>query len=270
MSMYVITHKHFDYQRLPVGYVPLLVGANKNANPDRFLTDNTSENISDKNASFCEETGLYWMWKNIDDRYLGLSHYRRFFAPFKNRRELDWHVLIHGTSPKAELSFLNGFLQSGVDWIVSQPEKMPLGSVGAQFSAVHHRRDLDITAKVIDDLYPEYHDDFEEVIYHNSWVSLYNMFYTSKEEIDAYCQWLFDVLFEVEKRTDISNYDAYQQRLYGFLSERLLNVWLHHRQPKIKYLPVYEVEDLTRNKVLHIAGHTCKQGLKKILHMEKD
>ncbi|MFC2684110.1 MAG: DUF4422 domain-containing protein, partial [Limosilactobacillus oris] len=54
MTMYVITHKHFDYQKLGDGYTPLLVGANKNANPDNFLQDNDGENISHKNSSFCE------------------------------------------------------------------------------------------------------------------------------------------------------------------------------------------------------------------------
>lgn len=270
MAMYVITHKHFEYKKLPVGYVPLLVGANKNANPDGFLTDNTGMNISDKNASYCEETGLYWLWKHSTDKLVGISHYRRFFAPFKNRQAMDWYVLLHGTSPIAELSYLNRYLEAGNDWILSQPEKMPLGSLGAQFAAAHHRKDLDVTEKVIKDLYPDYSSDFDEVVYQNDWGSFYNMFYTSKSEMDAYCKWLFEVLFEVEKRTDISQYDSYQQRLYGFLSERLLNVWIHHRQPKIQYLPVYEQEYLTRNKVLHIAGHTCKEGLKSALHLRKD
>ena len=49
MTMYVITHKHFDYKKLPAGYKPILVGANKNKNHDNFITDNTGENISDKN-----------------------------------------------------------------------------------------------------------------------------------------------------------------------------------------------------------------------------
>ena len=30
------------------------------------------------------------------------------------------------------------------------------------------------------------------------------------KDFDDYCTWLFDVLFELEKRLDISNYNAYQ------------------------------------------------------------
>lgn len=49
MTVYVITHKPFDYaQKLPKGYVPMMVGANFNDNPRNYLTDNTMDNISDK------------------------------------------------------------------------------------------------------------------------------------------------------------------------------------------------------------------------------
>ena len=59
--------------------------------------------------------------------------------------------------------------------------------------------------------------------------------------MDEYCQWLFEILFELEKRIDISSYTALEARIYGFLSERLLNVWVHKHKLKTKYLPVFQV-----------------------------
>ena len=61
-------------------YLPLHVGkaiSNKELN---ITCDNDGENISAKNLSYCELTGLYWAWKNLKDvDYIGLCHYRRYF-----------------------------------------------------------------------------------------------------------------------------------------------------------------------------------------------
>ena len=75
------------------------------------------------------------------------------------------------------------------------------------------------------------------------------MFYTSNAEFKKYGSWLFKLLLEVEKRVDISEYDSYQQRLFGFLGERLMNVWLAHRAPKIKYLVEYNSETIGRSEI---------------------
>jgi hypothetical protein len=37
---------------------------------------------------------------------------------------------------------------------------------------------------------------------------------------------MFDVLDKVESRIDISNYSVQEARVFGYLSERLFNVWL--------------------------------------------
>ena len=60
-------------------YLPLHVGAE--GKPDLGYTrDKTGANISFKNVHFCELTGLYWAWKNIDADYVGLVDYRRYFT----------------------------------------------------------------------------------------------------------------------------------------------------------------------------------------------
>ena len=50
-----------------------------------IMPDSRGDNISAKNPNFCELTGLYYMWKNVSSDYLGLSHYRRYFAQGKNK-----------------------------------------------------------------------------------------------------------------------------------------------------------------------------------------
>jgi exopolysaccharide biosynthesis protein len=49
-------------------------------------------------------------------------------------------------------------------------------------------------------------------------------------------------LFELEKRIDITQYDNYQKRVFGFIAERLFNVWLAHHQLKFCEIPVVNLE----------------------------
>ena len=71
-----------------------------------------------------------------------------------------------------------------------------------------------------------------------------NMFAMKKSLFDEYCTWLFDILFELEKRTSMTGYDTYESRLYGFMSERLFNVWLERQNLKKVEVPVVFLEDI--------------------------
>ena len=72
-----MTHKYFEYP-LPDGYMPMLLGATDKKIPGRYLSDSNGNNISYKNKNYCELTGLYEIWKNYNDEFVGLAHYRRY------------------------------------------------------------------------------------------------------------------------------------------------------------------------------------------------
>ena len=73
---------------------------------------------------------------------------------------------------------------------------------------------------------------------------IYNMFVMDKFLFDKYCIWLFDILFTLEKRIDIANYDKYNARVFGFLSERLFNVWLEKQNLNVKTINVVFLEKI--------------------------
>ena len=73
---------------------------------------------------------------------------------------------------------------------------------------------------------------------------IYNMFAMKKSLFDEYCAWLFDILFTLENRIDISDYDIYNARIFGFLSERLFNIWIEKKQLKIKEVNVVFLEKI--------------------------
>ena len=80
---YVITHKPYPVDQDDL-YRELCVGSYVDPGA---LTERVGENISEYNDRLNELTGLYWIWKNMDDDYVGLSHYRRFFM--KDGKRLD-------------------------------------------------------------------------------------------------------------------------------------------------------------------------------------
>ena len=81
MGMYVVSHKELK-RRFPEKYRTIIVNANRN-NVKGDLYDNTGDNISQKNGSYCELTAIYWLWKNSSDKFVGIDHYRRFFMDNK-------------------------------------------------------------------------------------------------------------------------------------------------------------------------------------------
>ncbi|MHB9951889.1 DUF4422 domain-containing protein [Lactobacillus murinus] len=251
MTMYVITHKLNNY-KLPAGYRNLLVGANKKRiDSAQYLTDNQGDNISDKNSSYCELTGMYWVWKNIDQVQgnVGISHYRRYFSD-KSKLAEYIETVVTGKVIPLSLSRADDYLKD-YDWIV--PKKIALEdgekNLYENYVNAHYKKDLEATKSAIKKLYPEYEATFDKVFTSNKF-SQFNMCYTSKDEYVAYCQWLFDILFEVEKQIDITNYDTYQGRVFGFLAERLFNVWLQHGGNKnIKYLSVFDLRTRSREYI---------------------
>jgi len=229
IRIYVAAHRIFS---LPEGmmldedmYIPLQVGREgRQALP--YVGDNTGDNISQKNDTYCELTGMYWIWKNVNCDIVGLCHYRRYFTE-------DGRIL-------AKKDICN--LMKQYDVVVGNSSMSPYGSVAAHYANKHHWQDMLACRAVIKEDYPEYLEAFDRCMDCNL-MNIANMMIAPKSVFDNYCCWLFEILAAVEKRTDVSGYDAYQKRLYGFLSERLLRVWLLKQQLKIKEVMISLVSD---------------------------
>ena len=90
---------------------------------------------------------------------------------------------------------------------------------------------------IIKDRSPQFMPAFDKTMDHSNKAAGYNMFITHWEHFDAYSEWLFDLLFEVERRVPPID-DPVQSRIYGYMSERLINVFCEHHHLRIKHIPL--------------------------------
>ena len=219
-KIFVMTHKKFSVPADLV-YVPLHVGK-ACAQDLGYPGDDTGKNISEKNQYYSELTGLYWAaYNETDADVMGLCHYRRFFLDDEGR-------LLSGQKYEALLSEADVILPKPVYHGTSYYEV---------YKEAHNIFDLDTTGEVIEEMYPEMYPVFCEIVASDK-VYSGNLFVTSRKLFREYADWLFSVFDEVEKRIRVDSYDAYHKRVFGFLSEQLLYVWVKSRGLTICERPV--------------------------------
>ncbi len=217
VTIFTMTHKKFQTPKDPI-YVPLQVGR-AGAEDYGYAGDDTGDNISAKNCYYGELTGVYWVWKNVRTTdYVGVCHYRRYFCTEEGRifNEKDY------------LSILKDY-----DIITSKCLKLNYSYYDG-YASDYNIFDLETTGEVIRELHPSYYETFERLV-HGRGTYFGNMMVTDKALYDEYAQWLFSIFDEVEKRIDPGGYDDYHKRVFGFISEFLLYVWV-----TVRGLKVYE------------------------------
>ena len=242
--MFVITHKKTSIPNIN-GNRTLLVGANKASQvvvESLFdFCDNTGENISDKNNSYCELTGLYWIWKNVDCENVGVCHYRRFFTKYMFSNSSSGFYT--DTDIEKEL----------ITYDVIIPRRYYYSrSVLESVNIAPNTKDIEEMRRAIIELSPDYIEPFEAFLAGGE-SCLYNMCIMKKKLFDDYCKWLFNILAYIEKNHDMSVEDNYRARLFGFLSERLLYVWLRKNidQRRIKEVRVVKTDESSFRSLLH-------------------
>lgn len=223
VKVIVATHKKYLMPDDSM-YLPLHVGAEGKNLDLGYVKDNTGDNISIKNKNYCELTGLYWAWKNLNADYIGLAHYRRHFVLRKHLNSSFENVL--------SLSEVEALLKTA-DIILPKKRNYIIETLYDHYKHTMYVEPLDEVRNVIKELYPEYIAEFDDLKKRRS-AHMFNMFIMEKNIFDDYCKWLFDILFELENRVKDLKYDEFHSRFYGRISELLLDVYLRTNHLKYK------------------------------------
>ena len=264
-KIYVFHYKDGEpFPDLP-DYIHILAGKESYPNKSLLTGDNTGDNISNKNQYFSELTGIYWIYKNQSSDIVGTCHYRRFFTAhdeplrYKLKRLLFFlcsfnrgrHGLIYTSDEEfwgKRILTSHEAKQYLVDFDAIMPVRRKLRqTVEDHYNKYHDSSDIQLLRIIIGEKASDYSSSFESTLQQKR---LYanNMMLLKKEKFDALCEWLFMLLFEFEKRIDLTNYVDYQQRIFGFISERLITTWFNYHQLKVKELPLIYFRHLKKRK----------------------
>ena len=230
LKIVVATHKPY-WMPGDSAYLPVQAGSAGKDSIMGYQRDDDGVNISVKNPNYCELTALYWAWKNLDADYLGLAHYRRHFegkgaGDKKDRVATGAQVM--DMLQKAPV-------------VLPKPRNYYIETNYSQYVHAHHEEDLVQTRALLQERSPKLVEKYDEVM-DRTYGHRFNMFVMRRDVADEWCSWLFDLLFALEERLDISDYSQNDARVFGFVSERLLDVWIEGNAIECVEMPVVNLE----------------------------
>ena len=218
IKILVACHKADPAIRQDDIYMPIHVGKALHPELDLgFQGDDTGDNISEKNGSYCELTAMYWAWKNLpkDVDIVGLCHYRRYFSDKINAE----------TIPK---------LLKTYDAICPNYHHYP-------FPAIYDLRryipeeDILIMMDCILDMYPEYYQAILDLFYSGNTLPQYNMLIMKWSDFDKYCRFLFPLLDKVYSKIKRHSYSRLNRSI-GYMAEDIQGLYLTHNKLKVKFV----------------------------------
>ena len=254
----VAFHKKFFSYKDDV-IVPIHVGSKGSRENLEYLKDSSGDNISEKNKNFCELTGIYWMWKNVDASFYGMMHYRRYLSlenelGYKLKRILYIFSRLFYLKPIINLLDMRELFQIKIsdeklmeqkikrmsknitsemqEYDVILPKKEIFNkSVYLQYKKAHIVEHLDKLLEIIKEDHEEIYPYYKKRIKKGNKIYPLNVFIMKKEYFFEYSQFIFDVLFKLEKKIKIPS-DTYQMRVFGFLSERMMLPFIEYLKDK--------------------------------------
>jgi Domain of unknown function (DUF4422) len=248
IQIYSVYYQDFPLRPKAPYITPIQAGAALHPALD-MPGDDTGESISARNDLYSELTAYYWVFKNAPRQtdMLGLCHYRRYLIPTKYRYFISPRSYYYLPTTQQALDKLltpglydtMGQLLQTHDVIVPHPayamqKRRKTYTVDEAYDIAHISSDWITTKNIVLEKHPDYRNSIE-LLGKQTKLIFNNVMIASWQTWDDYLGWLFDILFEVEKRIELPK-TGYQTRVFGFLAERLHNLYILHQQLTAAYL----------------------------------
>ena len=240
LKIFIMAHKDFESFRYNPVYSIVV-------DDKTFLKNKYNLNIiyADKGKlyklkrAYSEMSQLYYIYTlykngNMTSDFIGLNHYRRYFNFTDNIPDIDKIFKNH-------------------DVILGAPFFMRHG-MRSHFCSRHICQNYNQIIDIIKDIKPDYYDSALQT---NNLKQVYfcNLFIMKKKDFFDYCEFMFNILFEFDRRNnftsddDVLNYTKkfyqiknvidypralYQSRIQAFISERIGNIFYYKKFRKAK------------------------------------
>ena len=270
VQIFTLCYQKKAFEFIDNKYVtPLQVGAALNHEDVCKLKDNTGDNISASNFFFIENTGTYWIWKNIKDaKYKGQMQYRRPLVGIDDNTDFEKIFADHDVITCEPFHHPDHMKPTP-----EEPMVIPASTVEGGYAFSNCLSDLQILEDIVKKTYPDYAEDWDKYIKNGPDLYYSSGFIMRSEDYDRYCEFLFkclgnwikvenitgliDLNIHVARNLGAGKYIRYedpfkvpreaikwQTEIGGFLGERLWTLWLQHnfKQDRIYKLPYKKME----------------------------
>ena len=211
VKVYMVTHGPECFE-IPAYCIPIEVGAALRENFKYDLHDDlTDDNVSIKNPEWCEVTAIYWIWKHTYSDIIGLYHYRRLYK--LSRKQIIRYL--------GKFDMIATFIDKEISVAEVFRHYCPSGSLETALEQIKHAE-------------PDYYDTALEVLRGN-WYYCCNLFVMSMDLFNAYCEWLFPLVFQIENAAEQKN--TKDPRYIGYIVEIILfNTYIRKHQLNVMHI----------------------------------
>lgn len=213
---------------------------------EKFLIDQKHEgdNIDFLNPWYCELTGLFHLWKNVDDDIVGLEHYRTYFWK-------DGHKI---TEDEIKEKLATGDIIAGG---YSYPTPWGSRYLKDELNA-RVRGTLPQFLKVVESKDKDFSNYFKKFLCGQRLYAC-NLFVGPKTIFNEWMEFFFSVIVDFEKICPIGP-GTNTLRREGYFSEFMFGAWLEYKQYKIVNCDIKKFQHDLVSPCQYMFGPTKRMG----------
>ena len=251
LKIFIMAHKDFINYRYNSVYNIVVDDKYQLQNKYNLNIINANQTkLYNMRRAYCEMAKIYFIYNlykkgEIFSKYVGINHYRRYFDFTDNIPDIENIFKIY-------------------DVILIKPF-FDKDGIRDSFCKAHICEIYDEMIDIIKHIKPEY---YKSAIKASKYKNIYccNIFIMKRRDFLNYCEFMFDVLFELDRRYNLNSdkdvYEfvkkhfndnitiLYQSRMEAFLSERISNIFYYHHFKRIKSFPVGNFKGIKNNHFL--------------------